>query len=153
VGVRVACFLFVGSVLPDILVFCVVQKTKMTSITDTHPSDPPQTKTKHTTQKTKIMGVCVAYHFSFLCCVFCFSLWGSVLLVILVFCVHRKLKFQATQTPHKQKTSKTDTHPPDLPQTKTKHTTFSVLCVLLFFVGIRVAFHFSFLCCVFCFCL
>ena len=36
---------------------------------------------------------------------------------------HRKLKCQATQTPHKQKTSNTDTHPPDLPQTKAKYTT------------------------------
>jgi Flp pilus assembly protein TadB len=46
------------------------QKTKMISNTD-----PPQTKTKHTTQKTKMT------------CVFCFSFWGSVFLVILVFCV------------------------------------------------------------------
>ena len=33
------------------------------------------------------LGVRNASHFSFLCCVFCFCLWGSVLLVILVFCV------------------------------------------------------------------
>ena len=49
------------------------------------------------------VGFCVAYHFSFLCCVFCFCLWevgrvgvrvacffvcgGSVLPDILVFCV------------------------------------------------------------------
>ena len=30
---------------------------------------------------------------------------------------------------------------------------FFVLCVLFLFVGVRVACHFSFLCCVFCFCL
>ena len=33
------------------------------------------------------VGVRVSYHFIFLCCVFCFCLWGFVLLVILVFCV------------------------------------------------------------------
>jgi hypothetical protein len=47
----------------------------MTRYTDTHSPDPPQTKTKHTTQKAKMI-VCVAYHFSFLSCVFCFCLWG-----------------------------------------------------------------------------
>jgi hypothetical protein len=81
----------------------------MTSNTDTHPSDPPQTKTKHTTQKTKM-------------------------------------------------TSNTDTHPSDPPETKTKHTTqktFSFLCCVFCFClwEVRVAYHFSFLCCVFCFCL
>jgi hypothetical protein len=33
------------------------------------------------------VGIRVACHFSFLCCVFCFCLLGSVLLIILVFCV------------------------------------------------------------------
>ena len=33
------------------------------------------------------VGVRVACHFSFLCCVFCFCLWGSVLPIILVFSV------------------------------------------------------------------
>ena len=57
VGVRVACFLFVGgSVLPDILVFCVVCFAFLCG------------------------GVCVAYHFSFLCCVFCFVCGGSCFL-------------------------------------------------------------------------
>jgi Na+-transporting methylmalonyl-CoA/oxaloacetate decarboxylase gamma subunit len=71
-----------------ILVFCVVcfvfvcgdpkhttQKTKMISNTD-----PPQTKTKHTTQKTKMTSNTDPR-------VFCFCLWGSVLLFIFVFFV------------------------------------------------------------------
>jgi Flp pilus assembly protein TadB len=108
------------------------QKTKMISNTD-----PQQTKTKYTTQKTKmtsntdnhpgvrvvvifvflccvfcfcLWGVCVAYYFSFLCCVFCFSLWGSVLLVILVFCVVCFVFVCGGLCCF-------------LPQTKTKHTT------------------------------
>jgi hypothetical protein len=58
------------------------QKTKMIGNTD-----PPQTKTKHTTQKTKMTSKTDL-------CVVCFVFvcggsggWVSVLLVILVFCV------------------------------------------------------------------
>jgi hypothetical protein len=99
------------------------QKAKMISNTD-----PPQTKTKHTLQKTKMTSstdphkekqntqhrkLCVACHFSFLCCVFCFCLWGSVLLVILAFCIvffvlktkhtTQKTKIISNTDPHKQK--------------------------------------------------
>jgi hypothetical protein len=67
-------------------------------------TDPQQTETKHTTQKTKMTSNTDPHK----------EKQNTQ---------HRKLKCQATQTPHKQKTSNTDTHPPDLPQTKTKHTT------------------------------
>jgi hypothetical protein len=136
-------------VLLIILVFCVVcfvfvcpqrkskhttQKTKMISNTD-----PPQTKTKPTTQKTKMTsktdthppnpwGVCVAYHFSFLCCVFCFSWWGSVLLVILVFCVVCFVFVfgglgGAVQNSYRDVLVYSMISNTDPPQTKTKHTT------------------------------
>jgi hypothetical protein len=47
------------------------------------------------------VGVRVACHFSFLCCVFCFCLWEVT--VDYHFSFIRKLKWQATQTPNKQK--------------------------------------------------
>jgi hypothetical protein len=75
---------------------CVFCFSIMTSYTNTHPSDPPQTKTKHTTQKTKMISNTEPQQtFTILgFCVVCFVFvcggsggWVSVLLVILVFCV------------------------------------------------------------------
>ena len=72
------------------------------------------------------VGIRVACHFSFLCCVFCFCLWGSVLLIILVFCVvcfvfvcGRSGRWVSCCLFFVCGGSVL----PDLPQTKTKHTT------------------------------
>ena len=71
-------FLFVGSVLLVILVFCVVCFVFVCGICVAH---------LYSFLCCVFGGVCVAHRFSFLYCLFCFCLWGSVLLVILAFCV------------------------------------------------------------------